>query len=211
MQQYSWQSHDIKVFFGDMNFRNLMNLEMETAMKLIEQDDIQSLQFYDEFVNFQQAPKVKKGILRNYKEGTITFAPTYKFHMGTSDYDWSRMPAYCDRILFESVHDLPQRNPLMNIYYGCVDFELSDHKPVVGMFEAKIKVVNEDLKEKVTQKIREKFNEQGVDTEDQRKEKFLNFFEGPRNWHHVNKDDFAIDHFPEGLSNAFADTGEMKL
>ena len=43
MQQYSWQSHDIKVFFGDMNFRNLMNLEMETAMKLIEQDDIQSL------------------------------------------------------------------------------------------------------------------------------------------------------------------------
>jgi len=52
------------------------------------------------------------------------------------------MPSYTDRILFESVHPLPQQNPLMNIYYGSVDYELSDHKPVTGLFEAKIKVVD---------------------------------------------------------------------
>lgn len=56
------------------------------------------------------------------------------------------MPAYTDRILFESVHDLPQKNPLMNIYYGKIDYNLSDHKPVTGLFEAKIKVVNAALK-----------------------------------------------------------------
>ena len=175
-----------------------MNLDMETANKLIEQGDIQSLQFYDEFVNFMKAPKVKKGILRNYKEGTITFAPTYKYHMGTNDYDWSRQPAYCDRILFESLHDQPQRNPLMNIYYGSVDFELSDHKTVVGMFEAKIKVVNEDLKAKVIEKIKEKFSEeQKEDSELQRKQKFLNYFEGQLK-KQVGGDDFSIDHFPGG-------------
>lgn len=52
------------------------------------------------------------------------------------------MPAYTNRILFESVHDQPQKNPLMNIYYGKVDYNLSDHKPIIGLFEAKIKVVN---------------------------------------------------------------------
>ena len=40
MLQYNWQSHDIKVIFGDLNFRNTVNLENEQAAKLIEQDDI---------------------------------------------------------------------------------------------------------------------------------------------------------------------------
>ena len=35
MLQYNWQSHDIKVIFGDLNFRNTVNLDMEEAMKLI--------------------------------------------------------------------------------------------------------------------------------------------------------------------------------
>ena len=50
MLQYNWQSHDIKVIFGDLNFRNTVNLDMDRAMKLISQDDIQTLQGYDEWV-----------------------------------------------------------------------------------------------------------------------------------------------------------------
>lgn len=30
----------------------------------------------------------------------------------------------------------------MNIYYGMVDYDLADHKPITGLFEAKIKVQN---------------------------------------------------------------------
>ena len=87
-------------------------------------------------------PKNEKGMLRNYREGTITFGPTYKYLIKTNEYDLKRMPAYTDRILFESVHDMPQKNPLMNIFYGKVDFDLSDHKPITALFEAKIKVVH---------------------------------------------------------------------
>ena len=29
MLQYNWQSHDIKVIFGDLNFRNTVHLEVE--------------------------------------------------------------------------------------------------------------------------------------------------------------------------------------
>jgi hypothetical protein len=45
--------------------------------------------------------------LGNYKEGTITFAPTYKFKIKQDIYDEKREPSYTDRILFESIHDLP--------------------------------------------------------------------------------------------------------
>ena len=41
----------------------------------------------------------------------------------------------------------------MNIYYGKVEFDLSDHKPITGLFEAKIKVVDQNLKNKVIEKL----------------------------------------------------------
>ena len=105
--KYDWQSHDIKVIFGDLNFRNIQSLEFDQAIRLLEQDDIQSLQNFDEYIAFQKQPKAKRGILQNYQEGTLTFAPTYKFHVKTNDYDMKRFPSYTDRILFESVHALP--------------------------------------------------------------------------------------------------------
>ena len=49
----------------------------------------------------------------------------------------------------------------MNIYYGKVDYNLSDHKPITGLFEAKIKVINESLKAKVVEKLTQKFLEHG--------------------------------------------------
>lgn len=101
---------------------------------------------YDEFIRFQKTPKSKKGALRNYKEGVITFTPTYKYLVKTNEYDWKRMPAYTDRIIFEAIHDLPQKNPIMNIYYGKTEYDMSDHKPICSLFEAKIKVVDDEIK-----------------------------------------------------------------
>ena len=119
--------------------------------------------------------------MRNYKEGVITFSPTYKYLIKTNEFDWNRSPAYCDRILFESVHDLPQKNPIMNIYYGKVDYNLSDHKPITGLFEAKIKVIDGNLKNKVIEKITQKFLDQGQESESERKEKFLKYLERSSN------------------------------
>jgi hypothetical protein len=41
----------------------------------------------------------------------------------------------------------------MNIYYGKIDYNLSDHKPVTGLFEAKIKVIDAALKQKIIEKL----------------------------------------------------------
>lgn len=40
MAQYDWQKHDIKLIFGDLNFRNFGKLSQGEIMRLIEQNDI---------------------------------------------------------------------------------------------------------------------------------------------------------------------------
>lgn len=45
----------------------------------------------------------------------------------------------------------------MCIYYGMVDYDLSDHKPITGLFEAKIKGQNQEKKEKQIEKFKEQF------------------------------------------------------
>jgi hypothetical protein len=175
MQKYKWESHDVKVFFGDLNFRYVTDIELEEEKisKLIQQGDIMSLIQYDEFINFLKLPKNQKGLLRNYKEGTITFTPTYKYHLQSNDFDWKRVPAYTDRILYESVHELPQKNPAMNIYYGKADYSLSDHKPITSLFEAKIKVVDEKVKQRIIEKARYFYRGDLVKTQAEKKESFL--------------------------------------
>lgn len=106
MKKFEWKSHDMKVIFGDLNFRLVHTAEVEHALRLLEQEDIASLQFFDEYVSFQKNSN-QKGGLKHYKEGTMTFKPTYKFVMKTNEYDLNRVPAYTDRILFESIHRMP--------------------------------------------------------------------------------------------------------
>ena len=165
------------MIFGDLNFRPALTLDLDQCFRLIEQDDIQSLQYYDEFIQFMSQPKANKGLLRNYKEGTITFGPSYKYLMKTNEYDVKRMPSYTDRILFESVHDMPQKNPMMNIFYGKVDYDLSDHKPITGLFEAKIKVIDPEKRQVLIRKVTDKHAEAVADSGESRKQAFLNQIE----------------------------------
>ena len=85
----------------------------------------------------------------------------------------ARFPSYTDRILFEGIYDHPQKNPLTSIFYGVVDFELSDHKPIVGLFEAKIKVVDEGKRGELVAKLSEEYTVSEEETESYRKKKFL--------------------------------------
>lgn len=65
--------------------------------------------------------------------------PTYKFIKKShiDEYDDKRSPAWCDRILFEEKVDQVV-NPIL---YQDIDINLSDHKPVCGLFEVRVKKV----------------------------------------------------------------------
>jgi phosphatidylinositol-bisphosphatase len=48
--------------------------------------------------------KKEADILKNFKEGSLTFDPTYKYALNSNEYESItkiRTPAWCDRILYE--------------------------------------------------------------------------------------------------------------
>ena len=65
----------------------------------------------------------------NLKEGTINFPPTYKYVKGSLIYDNKRTPSWTDRILYKGDKNVKC------IFYDSVDLYISDHKPIIGLFE----------------------------------------------------------------------------
>ena len=88
------------------------------------------------------------------KEGSLTFDPTYKYNHNSDQYDTSRKrraPAWCDRILYEG------DNNIIQVYYGRSEIKLSDHRPVLALFEAKIRKINQKVKQEVKEQLIQKF------------------------------------------------------
>ena len=65
----------------------------------------------------------------NLKEGTINFPPTYKYIKESLLYDNKRTPSWTDRILYKGDKNVKC------IFYDSVDLYISDHKPIIGLFE----------------------------------------------------------------------------
>jgi len=71
-------------------------------------------------------------IFKGYSEGTLGFKPTYKYNVGSSDYDTShkiRVPAWTDRILFK-IQDTDNIQATLHSYDSIDQVYGSDHKPV---------------------------------------------------------------------------------
>jgi len=69
-----------------------------------------------------------------FEEAKLKFPPTYKFKVGTSEYDLKpskvRIPSWCDRILFRGEN-------LQQLFYTSIMTPVtSDHKPVASLFKA---------------------------------------------------------------------------
>ena len=70
----------------------------------------------------------------NINEGTIKFAPTYKFEINSDNYAFNkkkiRVPSWCDRIFFS------KKNGIKIVSYDSVpNLKISDHRPVTAAFE----------------------------------------------------------------------------
>ena len=94
-------------------------------------------------------------VFQGWQEAAISFAPTYKYDYGTDTYDSSekaRIPAWCDRVLWQRESDQSGANILDSgicVFYDRYEIKTSDHRPVVALIDVSVPKVNEELLEEV--------------------------------------------------------------
>jgi hypothetical protein len=85
----------------------------------------------------------------HYSESMPNFLPTYKFDPGTDTYDTSekaRIPAWCDRILTKG-------DNLRQLHYDSAPLKFSDHRPVWGLFQCQINVIDQVTKDRISEDL----------------------------------------------------------
>ncbi|XP_040576069.1 phosphatidylinositol 4,5-bisphosphate 5-phosphatase A [Lepeophtheirus salmonis] len=135
--------HDYIFWMGDLNFRLIENsFTHDEIVMLIKRDQLEILHKHDQLFETQS----HLGKINELKEGMDPlFPPTYKFKLGTQDYDPKRRPAYTDRILHRvNIHNYEnvKLNAKQISYESHPEFVCSDHKPVSANF--KIGVFNRE-------------------------------------------------------------------
>lgn len=130
-------SHDQVFWFGDLNYRlNMMDSEIR---KLVANKQ------WNELINNDQLNKeLRSGhVFDGWKEGPITFPPTYKYEINSDRYvgenpkegEKKRSPAWCDRILWSG-------KGIKQHFYRRAEIRLSDHRPVSSSFSIEVEVLD---------------------------------------------------------------------
>lgn len=121
------RSCHLVVWLGDLNYR-LEGIRRNFARKLIQKNHFNLLTKKDQLLH-----EARKGqIFNGYCEGNLQFKPTYKYDVGSNEYDTShkvRVPAWTDRILFK-VENNSGIDAVLSSYESVDDIQSSDHKPV---------------------------------------------------------------------------------
>lgn len=114
-------------------------------MDLVQQRDLERLYEHDQ-LNLQMVAGLSFPF---YSEARITFMPTYKFDIGTDNYDSSekaRIPAWTDRILRKGPN-------LRQLAYNCAPLKFSDHRPVYALFGCQVSIVDETVRDKISHDV----------------------------------------------------------
>ena len=145
-----FKDYDYFFYFGDLNTR--LNLSPNDSMlnDLVKNHstdtntEFSSLIQYDQFYQYQNENKM----ISDMDEAPVRFSPTYKYIIGTNDYDINkRIPSWCDRIFFKKYSNT---TPLA--YNKCL-ISLSDHQPVYGVYKILIETINEDKRQSILNQI----------------------------------------------------------
>jgi endonuclease/exonuclease/phosphatase family metal-dependent hydrolase len=114
------------VWCGDLNYR--IALEADEVRRHAIAGEHGPLLEADELRHAQATGAAFVG----FHEGERTFAPTYKYDVGTSTFDSSkkaRAPAWCDRVLWRSDASVEVRS----LSYASHELKTSDHRPVSAL------------------------------------------------------------------------------
>ena len=139
--QYRVDDHDVKILCGDLNFR--IALSNQQVRYLVARGE------YGELFKAEQLSQARKAELRSFKECEINFPPTYKYDVGTDNYDTSkkqRTPAWCDRVLFRG-------DCIEPLAYNYLNLRYSDHKPVFAEFRVKVKQIDIERKNQLSNSL----------------------------------------------------------
>ena len=142
------KDHDVIVWLGDFNYR-IFDLSRGQVQQMISDDRLTELMDNDQLRREMSHQKVFHG----FREGKIRFRPTYKYDVGSDRWDSSekeRVPSWCDRILWKA----KDGETVTQLVYGSTrELRLSDHKPVVGIFEIGVKVVDKVRQKKIYENV----------------------------------------------------------
>ncbi|KAI9462024.1 SacI homology domain-containing protein [Russula earlei] len=124
--------HSNVIWLADANYR--VDLD-NTSVRAYAEDDALDMLFAADQLNFVMS---SGAAFSGYLEGPILFRPTYRYDVGTDDYDTSekiRIPAWTDRILFRG-------SKLDLSVYSRAELRGSDHRPVYAAFRATVHVID---------------------------------------------------------------------
>ncbi|XP_026327443.1 inositol polyphosphate 5-phosphatase K-like isoform X1 [Hyposmocoma kahamanoa] len=137
--------HDYVFWLGDLNFRtdypsesSPTSEEIVAQLQKVEKDKYTNLLKHDQLLAVMESGEA----FSEFTEPEIRFPPTYKFNVGTDDYDVKRKPSWTDRILNKVIannyENITLRADLIS-YQHIPHYTISDHKPVVAQYNIKIR------------------------------------------------------------------------
>ncbi|KAF8269062.1 SacI homology domain-containing protein [Lactarius quietus] len=125
-------SHDNVIWLADTNYR--VDLDNASVRAYAEDDALDMLLAADQLNYVMSSGAAFSG----YVEGPILFRPTYRYDVGTDNYDTSekmRIPAWTDRVLYRG-------NKLDQSIYSRAELRGSDHRPVYAAFRATVHIID---------------------------------------------------------------------
>lgn len=144
--------HEICILNGDLNYR-IDSMTRDSVVSAVKQGNLTKLLERDQLLlSRKRNPGLR---LRAFNEAPITFAPTYKYDVGTDTYDTSekkRSPAWCDRLLYRGLGKIKQTEYRR---HDCV--KVSDHRPVSGRFKLRVKTIHTKMQMALSDKVEAEF------------------------------------------------------
>ncbi|KAI0471901.1 Endonuclease/exonuclease/phosphatase [Xylariaceae sp. FL0804] len=128
--------HELCLLNGDLNYR-IDTMSRDTVVYAVRGNNLGKLLDRDQLLVARRRNPAFK--LRAFDEMPIQFAPTYKYDVGTDNYDSSekqRSPAWCDRLLHRGSGRIQQ------LEYRRHEVRVSDHRPVTGRFVFTVKAIS---------------------------------------------------------------------
>jgi len=138
--------HEIVFMSGDLNYR--IDQRRDVVVSSVQQNTFKSLLMHD-----QLTKEMKTNIrLRSFMEGPITFPPTYKYDLHSTEYDTSekrRIPAWCDRVLWRA----RDTTRVEQLHYRRYEPDISDHRPISAAFRVLVKSIQHEARSKMKQEV----------------------------------------------------------